>query len=357
MYQVDPDDMEEMDLKRQMEMITLRLKKFQDKTRKRLSLGKAGFDKSKLWYYNCKNPGHFKRDCPLLKNENTEAASARRTIAIEGNENAAPNTPKALVVEDYDSDEEFAEAKEEVNKALNAKISTGSAPLSSKFIDNKNAADKGKKEAEKFESKEKVQEARNSVKKEKDQAPTATMKVESAKEKVEKDLDDCKRHVPKPMTRNHENVVVECFELQSAFCDENVVCEPPVLVLELKQNRFGKFLIKEIPEFVPSHTGMSESDKEPNKESNSENSSTTTSESGEGSSSEDQGSDDPSEDQGSDASSDIENDEECKEDESLLDKKMNKIKSSSSAAYHRTTHHAVQDSHHIHHLPTHQPPK
>ncbi|KAJ0570544.1 hypothetical protein HanHA300_Chr05g0179231 [Helianthus annuus] len=36
MYQVDPDDMEEMDLKWQMAMITLRLKKFQDKTKKRL---------------------------------------------------------------------------------------------------------------------------------------------------------------------------------------------------------------------------------------------------------------------------------------------------------------------------------
>ncbi|MFS7906136.1 hypothetical protein Hanom_Chr01g00055741 [Helianthus anomalus] len=59
MYQVDPGDMEEMDLKWQMEMITLRLKKFQDQTGKRLSLGRVGFDKSKLRCYNCKNLGHF----------------------------------------------------------------------------------------------------------------------------------------------------------------------------------------------------------------------------------------------------------------------------------------------------------
>ncbi|KAF5803014.1 putative transcription factor interactor and regulator CCHC(Zn) family [Helianthus annuus] len=87
MYQVDPDDMEEMDLKWQMAMITLRLKKFQDKTGKRLSLGKVGFDKSKLRCYNCKNLWHFKRDCPLPKNVNTEAAPARRMIAIEENDN------------------------------------------------------------------------------------------------------------------------------------------------------------------------------------------------------------------------------------------------------------------------------
>ncbi|KAJ0521841.1 putative transcription factor interactor and regulator CCHC(Zn) family [Helianthus annuus] len=101
--------------------------------------------------------------------------------------------------------------------------------------------------------------------------------------------DDCNGHVPKPKTHNHDNVVVECFDLNSAFCDEKVVREPPVFVPELKQNRFGKFLTEEIPEFVPSQTSTSESEKELNEESNNEDSSTTTSEGGEGSSSEDQG--------------------------------------------------------------------
>ncbi|XP_022014002.1 uncharacterized protein LOC110913484 [Helianthus annuus] len=87
------------------------------------------------------------------------------------------------------------------------------------------------------------------------------------------------------------NKTLKCADLKSAFCDEQVVCKPPVFVPELKQNRFGKFLTEEIPEFVPSHTGMSESDKEPNEESSSEDSSTTTSEGGEGSSSEDRDSD------------------------------------------------------------------
>ncbi|XP_021980332.1 suppressor protein SRP40-like [Helianthus annuus] len=100
--------------------------------------------------------------------------------------------------------------------------------------------------------------------------------------------DDCNGHLPKPKTHKHDNVVVECFDLNSAFCDEKVMCEPPVFVRELKQNRFRKFLTEEIPEFVPSHRSMSESEKELNEESSSEDSSTTTSEGSEGSSSEDQ---------------------------------------------------------------------
>ncbi|XP_022014823.1 uncharacterized protein LOC110914331 [Helianthus annuus] len=204
MYQVDPDDMEEMDLKWQMAMITLRLKKFQDKTEKRLSLGKAGFDKSKLRCYNCKNLGHFKRDCPLLKNENAETAPEKRPIAIEGNDNSTPNTPKALVVEDYDWEEEIAEATEQVNKALMAKISSNSASSSSSFVEKQDGgtpkgdkatdkglksiltptervADKGKEEDEKPELKKNAQEVASGTKKEKAEAPTAAMKAESAK--------------------------------------------------------------------------------------------------------------------------------------------------------------------------------
>ncbi|MFS7962775.1 hypothetical protein Hanom_Chr08g00730481 [Helianthus anomalus] len=212
MYQVDPDDMEEMDLKWQMAMITLRLKKFQDKTGKRLALRKAGFNKSKLICYNYKNLGHFKHDFPLLKNENTETPPAVRQIAIEesnNNNNAAHNTQKALVVEDYDWVEEIVEAKEQVNKALMAKISNESSSSSPNPIEKQaaripkgnDATDKGLKsiftssepvkdnkteEAEK--PKEQVQKEVTAIKEEKAKASAAAMKTESTKEKVDKDL-------------------------------------------------------------------------------------------------------------------------------------------------------------------------
>ncbi|KAM0057436.1 putative transcription factor interactor and regulator CCHC(Zn) family [Helianthus debilis subsp. tardiflorus] len=197
MYQVDPDDMEEMDLKWQMAMITLRLKKFQDKTGKRLGLGKAGFDKSKLRCYNCKNLGHFKRDCPLLKEGNSESTPAVKQITVEENKNnASPSTPKALVVEDYDWSEEITEAKEQVNKALMAKISGESSARqfeeqTTGIPTGNNDADKGLKgilpsvkpgdQAEKDAAKE-------SSEKGKDKAQATAMKADASKEKADKDL-------------------------------------------------------------------------------------------------------------------------------------------------------------------------
>ncbi|KAF5814675.1 putative transcription factor interactor and regulator CCHC(Zn) family [Helianthus annuus] len=204
MYQVDPDDMEEMDLKWQMAMITLRLKKFQDRTGKRLGLGKAGFDKSKLRCYNCKNLGHFKRDCPLLKEGNSETTPAVKQITVEENKNnASPSTPKALVVEDYDWSEEITEAKEQVNKALMAKISSESPSRqfekqTAGIPKGDNTADKGLKsiltsmepENEKKcgEAEEHVSKEASDQKKGKEKVPAAAMKADSSKEKADKDL-------------------------------------------------------------------------------------------------------------------------------------------------------------------------
>ncbi|KAM0072610.1 putative transcription factor interactor and regulator CCHC(Zn) family [Helianthus debilis subsp. tardiflorus] len=192
MYQVDPDDMEEMDLKWQMAMITLRLKKFQDKTGKRLGLGKAGFDKSKLRCYNCKNLGHFKRDCPLLKEGNIEATPAVKQITVEENKsNTSPSTPKALVVEDYDWSEEITKAKEQVSKALMAKISNESSAKQSEkqttgIPTGNNDADKGLKGI--LPSVKSDDKAEKDAEKGKEKAQATAMKADASKEKADKDL-------------------------------------------------------------------------------------------------------------------------------------------------------------------------
>ncbi|MFS7994177.1 putative RNA-directed DNA polymerase [Helianthus anomalus] len=578
MYQVDPDDMEEMDLKWQMAMITLRLKKFQDKTGKRLGLGKAGFDKSKLRCYNCKNLGHFKRDCPLLKEGNSETTPAVKQITVEENKsNASPSTPKALVVEDYDWSEEITEAKEQVSKALMAKISSESSARqfekqTTGIPTGNNDADKGLKDASKekadkdlvnsiplsfkeklcseacvdvvahykflnleFErQKDKALKINNELKQNeaayqrklnstlaemqtlkefvfrkdfiindlterlekalneknklqiiidkwnvsqkaftdiknfqrptfvkdgigykdrhgnerklffpphsKNYVPMPTPHPENdlinEKASVEQDefyenettancsksnadsieckedvcdddgdcggskigigysgdsystvnwfvwncsknnvkdecnslnrlddcnglvpkiksVDDCKGHVPTFETRDHEPYASECHDLNYACCDDNVACESPVFVPELKRNSFGKFLTEEIPEFIPSRTGITESEKSVTEDQDNVEDEQTSESSPSETSTEDQATSDESfecssyeaseeqsssEDNTSESSLDSDSDEEFPEDESRVDKKMKKAESSRLSSHTSSSH-------------------
>nr|GFD27748.1 ribonuclease H-like domain-containing protein [Tanacetum cinerariifolium] len=64
--QIDEDDMEEMDIKWSMALLSMRADKFWKRTRKKISIqgsDVAGFDKSKVECFNCHKMGYFAREC------------------------------------------------------------------------------------------------------------------------------------------------------------------------------------------------------------------------------------------------------------------------------------------------------
>ncbi|GKC35975.1 ribonuclease H-like domain-containing protein [Tanacetum coccineum] len=84
LQQIHPDDMEEMDLRWQMAMLTMRARRFLKNTGRKLTVNgnkTIGFDKSKMECYNCHKRGHFARECRALRNQdNKNKESSRRSV-------------------------------------------------------------------------------------------------------------------------------------------------------------------------------------------------------------------------------------------------------------------------------------
>ncbi|GJU72599.1 putative ribonuclease H-like domain-containing protein [Tanacetum coccineum] len=82
LQQIQPGDMEEMDLKLKMVMLTMRARRFLKNTGRNLTVNgneTIGFDKSKVDCYNCQKRGHFARECRAIRNQdNKNKESSRR---------------------------------------------------------------------------------------------------------------------------------------------------------------------------------------------------------------------------------------------------------------------------------------
>nr|GEZ01199.1 ribonuclease H-like domain-containing protein [Tanacetum cinerariifolium] len=82
---IDVDDIEEIDLRWQMAMLTMRAKRFLQKTGRNLDANgptSMGFDMSKVECYNCHRKGHFARECRSPKDPRRPgvAEPQRRTV-------------------------------------------------------------------------------------------------------------------------------------------------------------------------------------------------------------------------------------------------------------------------------------
>jgi len=168
MLQVDPDDLEEADIQWQMAMLTVRARRFMERTGKR-NFGnqnsKVGFDKSKLRCFNCKQLGHFKRDCTLPTVFETPSSTSRNVTAPERETTTTMPLSQTALITNFDWSAEIAEVQEDINHALVAETSmsveTESAKVDCEVVDCK----KEEAEMEKKDEKECENEKEEEMKK------------------------------------------------------------------------------------------------------------------------------------------------------------------------------------------------
>ncbi|GKB03677.1 putative ribonuclease H-like domain-containing protein, partial [Tanacetum coccineum] len=131
--QLDEFDLEEMDLKWQVAMISMRLKKLYKKTGRRLQFdtkGPVGFDKTKVECFNCHKTGHFARECRSKGNQESRRRDVGNT-GYKAKENwrrpRKQEEPKALVTLDGEGVDWTGHAEgEQENFALMAYNNSGS---------------------------------------------------------------------------------------------------------------------------------------------------------------------------------------------------------------------------------------
>ncbi|GKE24309.1 hypothetical protein Tco_1435821, partial [Tanacetum coccineum] len=87
LQQIHPDDLEEMDLRWNIAMLTLRARRFLKNTRRKLDMAnkeRIGFDKSKVECFNYHKRGNFARECRAPKNQDSRNREpTRRTKPVE----------------------------------------------------------------------------------------------------------------------------------------------------------------------------------------------------------------------------------------------------------------------------------
>ncbi|GKF20774.1 retrovirus-related pol polyprotein from transposon TNT 1-94 [Tanacetum coccineum] len=87
LQQIHPDYLEEMDLRWNIAMQTMRARRFLKNTGRKLDMAnkeRIRFDKSKVECYNCHKRGHFGRECKATKNQDSRNREpTRRTMPVE----------------------------------------------------------------------------------------------------------------------------------------------------------------------------------------------------------------------------------------------------------------------------------
>ncbi|GKC29284.1 ribonuclease H-like domain-containing protein [Tanacetum coccineum] len=136
LQQINPDDLEEMDLRWNIDMLTMKARRFLKNTGKKLDMAnkeRIGFDKSKVECFNCHKRGHIPRECMAPRNQDSRNNEpTRRTVPAE------ETTSNALVSQCDGFGYDWSDQEEEgpTNFALMDYSSTSSSSSTNSEVSN-----------------------------------------------------------------------------------------------------------------------------------------------------------------------------------------------------------------------------
>ncbi|GJZ93855.1 putative ribonuclease H-like domain-containing protein [Tanacetum coccineum] len=119
--QLDEYNLEEMDLKWQVAMISMRMKKFYKKSSRKLQFDSkepVGFDKTKVECYNCHKTGHFARECRIKGNQDNRRRDVWNSRNKDGSRTGKKEDSKALVTIDGEGVDWTSHSEEDKDYAL-----------------------------------------------------------------------------------------------------------------------------------------------------------------------------------------------------------------------------------------------